>query len=144
MLGRVALHGQHRLADHDIRTRIGQSGLGRVGDLDFGVSGMAGDDAAYQVGGVGVGFRADIGTRASRDDLRCGPAQARRQFEHIGAGNLGAGQQGAGEFDAAGAQHSLAQPGQQPVSLDVLVIPVGQGKRMFFARHQPASPDSGY
>jgi hypothetical protein len=126
VLGLVALHGQHRLADDHISAGIGQPGLSGVHNADLAVSG---DHRAHRPRGVGVLLGTEIGARLAGDDLRCGAAQPRRQLDHIAAGHVGAGQQRAGEFHAARAKHPLAEASQQPVARHRVVAASGERKR---------------
>jgi len=111
VLGRIALHGQHRLANDDVAAGVRQSGGCRVGDPDARVRAAEfGEHAANHIGRVGVAFGADVRPRAPGEDLGGGAAQSRRQFKHVGVVQLGAGQHCAGEFDAARAKHAFTQP----------------------------------
>ncbi len=76
------------------------------------------EHAAHHVGRIGVGLGAHV-------------AQARRQLDDVGAGQLGVGQQGAGQLDTAGPQYPFAEPRQQPMPGHRLVGAVRPGERRF-------------
>jgi hypothetical protein len=130
-LGLFALHGQHRLADDDVRTLVRQPGLGRV---RVHASAHARGDGIDARAGVGVALNAGIGGGSDANDRPRRNPQARGEFDDVSAGQNGSLQCPRAQGQAAGAQDRLARSREHPVSGRLIHGPVSkrQGLRWRF------------
>ena len=116
----VGLDRQHRLAHDEVRTDVGQAGAGCVGHDVLGVSlpGVGGKDVRDLLASLGTGVHALVGGGPGGQKDLSGPSDSGAQLDDaVGRRRSGGLQQAPGQADAARAQDSLAEPGQQPVAL---------------------------
>ena len=116
----VGLDRQHCLAHDEVRTAVGQAGVGGVGHdvLGVGLPGVGGQDARDLLAPLGIGVHALVGGGPGGQEDLSGPSDSGAQLDDaVGRRRPGGLQQAPGQADAARAQDSLAEHGQQPVAL---------------------------
>ena len=123
-LGFLSLHGEHGLADDDVRALVRQAGFGRVG---VHAAPHARGDGVHARRGVRIALHADVGGGTYLNNRRGRDAQAGRELDDVRAGQHGALERPRTECEAAGAQHRLSGAREHPVAGRLFDGPVGEG-----------------
>ena len=124
-LGAIGLHGEHGLADGDVHALVVEAGCRRVA----GYHAAAVAHHTFGETGCGrIGFDSDVTPGGAFDDRRRSLAETGCDLEDVGSGEVGVVEQAFGEFAAAGAEHALAEAGEQPVARQILGLATGKGK----------------
>ena len=112
-LGLVPLHGEHGLADDDVRAVVRQTGIGGLPLTDAAAVPDDGGDPGRR---LRVAIDRRVGGGGGGDDLGGGAPQSGGELDDVGSRKPGVGEHVGGQGGAPGAQDAFARAGEDPVT----------------------------